>query len=794
MNSGFSINVEDCLTSRWQSAKSRCTSQLRMHEIQQAARIQTPEDCKDDLDRLGRSSDTEPGVSPLIPQFYPLLSTLGSVVQLLGGTEPPLDLDTNLFFGVLHLAITAAAIHPQQILVKLCHMSDRICRKLDYFQRCASSMIGRIPTVVRDALVDVLVTFLPFWTSASMVLRDTQVDRIEDKWPQLDRDFDETAGMHHDTIENLDKHVKLELALQTPSNPSTASSTPIIRAHSTTFESIEHNQAVFPCHNLPPKPAYFYGRDGDLDRLEQCFRANNNFLAADELSSVVLHGPLPDHLLGQRTRIARRSGLLFSLLQALGVDVTAEETARNPATLIFGVKTWLERTKRSWLLIPDNVEDPELVCQSLPGGNGRVLLTTRYRWLGIQMRCNAAQEVGPLDPPVGLDMFVGLCQRFAPDQNRQSELAEIEKVLGDMGCLALGIEQVAAYVSYRSMSIDMFRQQYARSPRRIHAHNLSTHPNHCLVTLWEVQFGAIQDKPAAEVLGLLSLLSGSTIPLAVLSSESDMEGEIPQIMGFDEDVLHDSLDRLMRLALIKIEIDQISVHRLVQRAFLVEANLGTTSTGLQHTFNIACQLSVSASPSPIPAGAGATLGSGTSAQTEPSSQRPEVDWLSVNIRKQLLDPRDGQLANTYSNKALLEVSSCRYDEALRFLDLALETRKRLKNNYLPANYIFRGMIFFSVLTMQYCHLFWTGNLALKKETNSIAELQNNESERLRTLWMMAVALRSQPSITEDEEMEALRAEKSSKDGLDTFLKDKGARLHSLSEDDRFSVLVCAERR
>lgn len=64
---------------------------------------------------------------------------------------------------------------------------------------------------------------------------------------------------------------------------------------------------------------------------------------------------------------------------------------------------------------------------------------------------------------------------------------------------------------------------------------------------------------------------------------------------------------------------------------------------------------------------------------------------ALEIREPRLDQWDGQLGNTFSNKGLLEASECRYAEALEFFDKSLLIREKLRNIYLAANYILRGM-------------------------------------------------------------------------------------------------------
>ena len=67
--------------------------------------------------------------------------------------------------------------------------------------------------------------------------------------------------------------------------------------------------------------------------------------------------------------------------------------------------------------------------------------------------------------------------------------------------------------------------------------------------------------------------------------------------------------------------------------------------------------------------------------------------VAVQTRVRLLGPDDGQLANAFSNKALLELSDCNYKEALRLFEDALKIRKRINNYYIASNHALLGLTY-----------------------------------------------------------------------------------------------------
>lgn len=79
-------------------------------------------------------------------------------------------------------------------------------------------------------------------------------------------------------------------------------------------------------------------------------------------------------------------------------------------------------------------------------------------------------------------------------------------------------------------------------------------------------------------------------------------------------------------------------------------------------------------------------------------------------------------------------------------------------------------------------------------TNEIADQRSDVGEMARVLRMKAMALRQRPSATASDIDKAQEYEKFSEMTLESFLEDKDPRFRSLSEDEQYGLLVCAERR
>ncbi len=65
--------------------------------------------------------------------------------------------------------------------------------------------------------------------------------------------------------------------------------------------------------------------------------------------------------------------------------------------------------------------------------------------------------------------------------------------------------------------------------------------------------------------------------------------------------------------------------------------------------------------------------------------------IAVQTRTRLLSKDDGQLANAFNNKGLLELSECNYPEVLSLFKASFRIRKSTNNNYVSASYFLMGM-------------------------------------------------------------------------------------------------------
>lgn len=384
---------------------------------------------------------------------------------------------------------------------------------------------------------------------------------IKASWPNLNSKF----RVAQTKLEEAVKYVNA-LASHAKNNPG-----PENQSQDADFAAIlglnEESAATFPCHSVPPANPYFRCRTHELQSVNKFFQGQ---LFAHELRSFVLFG------LGGVGKTALILAHVKSCIEEKRYDAIFLVQSQSLATLresmttiamrlelpradrnadkdnnVVIVKNWLSKTckrllaqktnltnylnksvAKTWLLIFDNVDDIEIVGPFLPM-QGNIIITTRYK--------EQAMKVPGHSMRLELDKFTDLearevfntfrlqynTQPEPPDLNADEE--SIKVLLKLLDGHALGIEQMAAYIQYRNISTKQFLSQYEKKSmsRRIHKSKDGMASPHSLATLWGIQFEGISGTTASKLLGLLSLLSPSGIPMDLFVVDEDLQLETP---------------------------------------------------------------------------------------------------------------------------------------------------------------------------------------------------------------------------------------------------------------------------
>lgn len=230
---------------------------------------------------------------------------------------------------------------------------------------------------------------------------------------------------------------------------------------------------------------------------------------------------------------------------------------------------WLNQRSR-WLFVIDNLGDITAVDSLLPVGDveSHVLITTRNSHsMGIPA---LGFEVKALPICDAVDM---LLLRSAPHQSSShtnSEIEEATKIVNELGCLPLAIEQAAAFIREGPRNICKFLGVYSKHKSDLLARRPIGNWDYprVVTTTWAVSFEQLQRlRPEAnELLKLFAFLDDEiTIDLLETGAASLCDCTLRTVIQ-TELLFQECLAALHSFSLIRgfRNMEVISIHRLVQ--------------------------------------------------------------------------------------------------------------------------------------------------------------------------------------------------------------------------------------
>jgi hypothetical protein len=145
----------------------------------------------------------------------------------------------------------------------------------------------------------------------------------------------------------------------------------------------------------------------------------------------------------------------------LRFDAATPDAARD------AVFAWM-RCYDGWLLVLDNVDDPEAVMSLMPPSSvcGDIVITTRagadrLRECGVlRSRRDEPVVVECLDVVTSVSLLCQLCDRDVESLSDSERRAARELCIDELGGLPLAIEQAAAYMRSHAIGIVAFLSLY----------------------------------------------------------------------------------------------------------------------------------------------------------------------------------------------------------------------------------------------------------------------------------------------------------------------------------------------
>jgi tetratricopeptide (TPR) repeat protein len=324
-----------------------------------------------------------------------------------------------------------------------------------------------------------------------------------------------------------------------------------------------------PFIGVPPRIASFTGRAEELDRLDAILMHDKAAAVTQAVGRAAVQGmggvgktSLAIEYAHRYRRLyagvcwcpaETRAGLL-SALATLGVTLGA--VAPDEADVEKASKTALRRLneqRATWLLIYDNVNEPEQVADLLPSGGARVLITSRFSdW--SELADEVALDVLPLEQAVVL----------LESRAGRSDASGARTLAEALGHLPLALDHAAAYCKRTQVRFSDYAAKasslIATVPRG------AGYPKSVAATFDLAIAQAVSQCAASEALmAFLAQCAPERIPMLLVDGAIEDEGERLQ-----------ALVALAEVSLVKHdpfedETEAVTVHRLVQMVALARS-------------------------------------------------------------------------------------------------------------------------------------------------------------------------------------------------------------------------------
>ena len=251
---------------------------------------------------------------------------------------------------------------------------------------------------------------------------------------------------------------------------------------------------------------------------------------------------------------SERPELIAEQFAALGAELGCTQDG-TPVAMVQRAVLMALRERDHWLLVFDNVEQPDHVASWQPGGTGHVVITSRaYGWDEIAI-------------PVPVDVFSReesaevLCRRVPG----LSESAA-ETVADAVGDLPLAVAQAAGFISDAGILSTEYLALLRDRAAEILEHGKPLLYPRSLAAVTRLSFDRLRDRDpaAAEVIGICAFMASEPIPLGWFPrAASELPRHLSEQVG-DQIIWGQVISRAHSSALARIDSDSLLMHRITR--------------------------------------------------------------------------------------------------------------------------------------------------------------------------------------------------------------------------------------
>ena len=253
----------------------------------------------------------------------------------------------------------------------------------------------------------------------------------------------------------------------------------------------------------------------------------------------------------------------------------------NPARqlVVEGVKQWLGSTS-GWLLIIDNVDDPNLLDGFLPHeGQGHILLTGRDQEVGTRTTTLSVKKMGEEDGATLLLRRAKLIpEQGGLDEARENDREQAREIAEEMDGHPLALDQAGAYIAEARCTLHAYFELYQKYRDKLLHERGRRHFGHpySLAATILLSFERVKqvNPVAANLLRMCAFLHSDDIPEEFFTVDNPRPGSPYDPVAANDFLLRGAIRELVKYSSVQYRLESrtVSLHRLVQAVLKDQMN------------------------------------------------------------------------------------------------------------------------------------------------------------------------------------------------------------------------------
>lgn len=255
------------------------------------------------------------------------------------------------------------------------------------------------------------------------------------------------------------------------------------------------------------------------------------------------------------SRASTEQELLSGFVEIARLLGLPEANEAEQSRALEATKRWLNENA-NWLLILDNATQLELIKELRPKhGVGHLIVTSRSR-CALALGVADPVSVHELTSEEAFRFLQRRCGREPGEMREDQAVAELAK---ELGCLALALEQAAAYITANQARFSDYLRGFRRRRLAVLTDPVAGDYPDSVTTTWALNLHEVAQIPeAADLLNVSAFLGAAPIPLELIARGAPELGpvisEALACVREDPLVIDEALEPLHRYSLVRRDI------------------------------------------------------------------------------------------------------------------------------------------------------------------------------------------------------------------------------------------------